>query len=1213
MNPVDAVERYLKDLAEIRSTGAGVPETSYYDALSHLLNETGRALKPRVRCVLQLQNRGAGNPDGGFFTENQFQRTQDAEPMLGQPPERGAIEVKPLKDDAWVKADGKQVTKYWAKYGLVLVTNYRDFVLVGKDPNGHGVKLETYRLADNESAFWVMTHHPRSAAHAHGLRFVEYLKRVMLHAAKLTTSQDVAWFLASYARDAKARVEDLKELPALAAVRSALEEALGLKFEGEKGEHFFRSTLVQTLFYGVFSSWVLWSKQHPLADSSARFDWRQAAWSLHVPMIRALFEQVAAPTKLKPLGLVEPLEWTAATLNRVDRVAFFATFDQGQAVQYFYEPFLEHFDPELRKALGVWYTPPEVVKYMVTRVDTVLREDLGLEDGLADPQVYVLDPCCGTGAYLVEVLRRISDTLKIKGGDALDAQDLKKAAMQRVFGFEILPAPFVVAHLQLGLLLQTLGAPLDSDAGERIGVFLTNAQTGWEGRNQPPINWPELDEERKGARSVKLDRPILVVLGNPPYNAFAGVSPEEEEGLVEVYKGIYTVPRTPRLPKHWKLGRAPKAAKPSSKLPVAQTRYRLNDPIALGGWGIKKFNLDDLYVRFFRLAERRIVEKTGKGVVCFISNFSYLSDPSFVIMRERFLEEFDGLWFDCMNGDSRETGKQTPEGKPDPSVFSTEYHSVGIRVGTVVGLMVRKAARGEKPSIRYRDFWGGTKRADLLESLKAPKFGVNYKSPNPTKDNRFSFRPDMVSDEYRRWPRVVELREEAPISGLQEMRHGALMDIDRSALEERIRKYFDSAIDWEALKTLGSGLTKKAGGFDPKKCRTKLQKTEAFDPDRICRYSLYPFDTRWCYHTNVAPLWNRPRPTLTAQRWPGNTFFVTRMMAERPHEQIAMTVTQALPDYHLLRPNGVAIPIFLRPAAAMKGTLFAEHMDSFKTLANLSPDVRRYLKELGVKDPDLDADAAALVWMHALAIGYSPAYLAENADGIRQDWPRVPLPNSKQLLKASAELGHQLARLLDTEKSVPGVTSGKIRDELKVVGVIAKAGGGSINPVAGELDVSAGWGHAGKDGVIMPGAGRLIARAFEAEERTAIEEGASGLNLAHPLEHLGKTTYDVYLNSTCYWRNIPSATWDYTIGGYQVIKKWLSYRERSLLGRGLSMDEAREVTNIARRITAILFMQQAIDESYQTIKGSAFDWKSQQTPTSAILESSGSSATAKKK
>ena len=219
----------------------------------------------------------------------------------------------------------------------------------------------------------------------------------------MTNPKDVAWFLASYARDALFRVEQQKELPALQTVRSALEEALGMKFTDEKGEHFFRSTLVQTLFYGVFSAWVRWHKDNPGPRRSSIGGPPNGRCTF--PSSAPCTKQVANAGQLGPLGLVEVLDWAAGVLNRVDRGEFFKSFEDEHAVQYFYEPFLEAYDPELRKALGVWYTPPEIVKYQVARVDRVLREELDLPDGLADPNVIVLDPCCGTGAYLVEVLQ----------------------------------------------------------------------------------------------------------------------------------------------------------------------------------------------------------------------------------------------------------------------------------------------------------------------------------------------------------------------------------------------------------------------------------------------------------------------------------------------------------------------------------------------------------------------------------------------------------------------------------------------------------------------------------------------------------------------------------------------------------------------------------------------------------------------------------------
>lgn len=439
-----------------------------------------------------------------------------------------------------------------------------------------------------------------------------------------------------------------------------MQEALGLTFDAARGEHLFRSTLVQTLFYGLFSAWV------ETARAGRPFHWHAAGWDLHVPFISTLFQQIATRDKLKPLGLEEPMQWAADALNRVDRAAFFAAFRDAEAVRYFYEPFLQAFDPELRRQLGVWYTPREIVRYMVERVDRVLRDELGVADGLADPSVWVLDPCCGTGAYLVEVLERIRRTLAAKGEDALIAEDLKAAATSRIAGFEIMPAPYVIAHWQVGHLLREAGAPLGES--ERASVYLTNALTGWaeagdpgsaEGQKETAGNgqaglklvFPPLAEERDGARRVKRERPILVILGNPPYNAFAGVSPKEEGGLVAPYKeGLREL------------------------------------------WGIRKFNLDDLYVRFFRVAERRIAEQTGRGVVCFISNHSWLWYPSFVVMRERLLGSFDRIWIDNLNGSKFETGKVAPDGGPDPSVFSTEANREGIQVGTAIALMVKRGA-----------------------------------------------------------------------------------------------------------------------------------------------------------------------------------------------------------------------------------------------------------------------------------------------------------------------------------------------------------------------------------------------------------------------------------------------------------------------------------------------------------------------------------------
>ncbi|MGV8084396.1 MAG: type ISP restriction/modification enzyme [Coriobacteriia bacterium] len=1154
----DVVELYFTQLRDIRNSGAAVPETAYYGPLAELLNGLGGKLKPKVTAIINLRNTGAGIPDGGLFTAQQLRGVDlGANPLFGQLPARGAIEVKGTSDDVFAIAQSEQVARYVDHYGLVLVTNLRDFVLVGRSADGVGIRLlESLRLASSEVAFWAHIQQPRKYAESTREGLSEFLRRVLLHNAPLSAPKDVAWFLASYARTARLRLEQKHDLPALAALRSQLEDALGLKFEGERGDHFFRSTLVQTLFYGMFAAWVLWARGRDRTAQlpwDQRFQWETATATLHVPMVYELFRQFADVKQLGQLGIAEVLEWAEEVLWRVDRIAFFERFQEEHAVQYFYEPFLEAFDPDLRKELGVWYTPDEVVKYMVARVDWALREELGIADGLADPNVVVLDPCCGTGAYLVEVLRTIDATLQTKGADALTRHDVKRAAMERVIGFEIMPAPFVVAHLQLGILLAELGVPL-RDADERATVYLTNALTGWgDGAAAPPkdkrvgegqlhstLLFPEFAEEREAANRVKREEKILVVLGNPPYNSFAGVAEDEEADLIAPYKkGL------------------------------------------VREWGIKKFNLDDLYIRFFRLAERQIAERSGKGVVCFISNFSWTGDASFVVMRRRLLAEFDDIWIDNLNGDSRETGKLTPEGKPDPSIFSTEKNREGIRVGTAVTLLARKDDRPSTPSVHYREFWGAAKRSDLLGSLQHDSGAGDYRVVMPSKETRFSLRPRDVASDYLKWPRLTDLCAVAPINGLMEKRGGALFDIDPDKLESRMRAYFDPAVEWSELEALGTGLTKDAARFSARAARSKVISAEGFSVNRLMRYAIRPFEDRYAYYSPVRPLWNEPRPSLFAQLAEGNAFLLSRVGASARDEGVPFYFTAALSDDHLLTPDASCIT-FLLPAGG-DGRLELESASQ----PNLSSTARTYLATVGGQAYDSRTEAA-MFWLHVLAVGYSPAYLKQNSDGVKSDWPRVPLPSSADLLRLSALLGASVAWLLDPK--APEFLAPSHAVLPAKLGTLSSVGT-SLDPSV-DLAVTARWGIAGKGGITMPSTGKLTERPYSADELDAIEAHAATLVMTRDeaIGLLGETCFDVYLNDVAYWRCVPSAVWRYTIGGYQVIKKWLSYRERALLGRDLRPDEARYVTEMVRRIAALVLMQPELDANYERVKADVWEW-----------------------
>ncbi len=842
------------------------------------------------------------------------------------------------------------------------------------------------------------------------------------------------------------------------------------------------------------------------------------------------------------------LEWAAGTLRRVDDAAFFKRFQEDHAVQYFYEPFLEAFDPELRKQLGVWYTPPEVVDYMVARVDRTLREELGIADGLADERVVVLDPCCGTGSYLVAVLRRIERTLREQGEEALVGQFVKRAAIDRVVGFEIMAAPFVVAHMQVALLLESLGAPLaeegshSSERAEWPRILLTNALTGWDPETDKPgyLPLPDFANELSAARKVKREAPILVVLGNPPYSGYAGMGDTaEERGLTEFYRKVREV-RPPE------------------------------------GQG-----LNDLYVRFYRMAERRIAEQTGRGVICFISNYSWLDGLSHSGMRERYLDCFDKIWIDCLNGDKYKTGKLTPDGAPDPSIFSTEKNREGIQVGTAIAVLLRQDPHGGGPAeVRFRHFWGKDKRAELAHSIENAgenESAAPYRDVTPVAELGLPFLPARAEAAYFAWPRLTELLP-AHFPGVKTSRDAYLIDIDRERLRLRLLRYFDPGVSHDDLRYLERTIMTDGARYRAEEVRDKLLK-RGFDEDNILRYCYRPLDDRWLYWEPETKLLDEKRPEYRPHVFPGNRW-LSAGNRNRKEVFYRPQVTGNLADHHIVESNVAMFPLYLKRDSSQFALDLDE--DRVSTNLNLTEAAAGYLAALSAEETAL--------FDHVLATLHAGAYVAGNRGALRQDWPRVPLPAGAERLAASAALGRAVAALLDGEHGVAGVTKGSLRAELRVIGATRRVGGGGLSDE--DLRITAGWGRAGQNRVTMPGKGEARERDYTATERDALKKGAAalGMSLDEALACLGGSTFDVHLNDAAFWANVPARVWSYTLGGYQVLKKWLSYREYALLGRALKPEEARSLTESARRLTALRLLEPRLDENYKAVTAETFAW-----------------------
>ena len=338
------------------------------------------------------------------------------------------------------------------------------------------------------------------------------------------------------------------------------------------------------------------------------------------------------------------------------------------------------------------------------------------------------------------------------------------------------------------------------------------------------------------------------------------------------------------------------------------------------------------------------------------------------------------------------------------------------------------------------------------------------------------------------------------------------------------------------------------------------------------RYAYRPFDTRWLYWQADSELLDRPRPEYLQHVFAGNQWMVTPQRQRR--EWSPPPAVTRVGDINHMDGSAAYTPLWLRsdlPTERVQDDDLGA-TDIAPGRPNLSSAALRYLERVAV---DVEG-----LFHHVLTMLHDPAYRQANAGALRMEWPRIPLPHwsalsartgtsendvavkteeAADVLAASVVRGRELACLLDSEAPVPGVTTGQLRPEIAAIAVPATTHG--HNMFGDDFGLTAGWGHFGSGQAVMPGQGRAVERAYTGSERSALGAG---------LETPGETTYDIYLNDQAYWRNVPANVWNYRLGGYQVLKKWLSYREQRVLGKVLKVEDVVYFSEVARRIEAIL-------------------------------------------
>ena len=582
---------------------------------------------------------------------------------------------------------------------------------------------------------------------------------------------------------------------------------------------------------------------------------------------------------------------------------------------------------------------------------------------------------------------------------------------------------------------------------------------------------------------------------------------------------------------------------------------------------------------FFRFADT-LLQNAGMGTASLVVTPNFLDNPDMVGMRKHMTNVYGHIIIDNIKGLGLNASACQDRGYKHPTL--AEKRSSALAICDVI-LAPKQGKDGCEVLYEEHD------DAAIVTSLnrRPEASGIQqYQSLSPNELNDYSFLSAKVSQEYLSWLSLLEIAAEPPINGLMEKRQGALVDIDHARLEYRMRTYFDKCVSWDKLESMGIGLTEKQSRFNPKETRTNALATSGYNADSIKPYTIKPFDNRWCYHSTVKALWSDAKAYFAAVQGNGNQFFVSRSNKVIAEEGVPFFVTSFLGDSDLLRGYSYFFPMW-------------RQNDNMARTANLSNTIFRYLYSLGVLPAYNPLDAARLVWNHVLAIAFSPAYRCENHEGIGQGWPRFPFPGAtldrtkmneqaKDVFLESSRLGESVANILDLDGDVNDVACGYFHRDFAGMAILWDIQKDiPLDPAGADtVPITVEWGRLFKGNSVLPCHGRLRSRDLSPDEKRGLEDGAWSVGVRSGTAYacLGTETCDIHLNENVGIWNVPSKVWGFTVGGFPVLRKWLSYRTEKILGRPLAHEEVNLFSQVARRIAALLLLGPRLNHNYAMIR-----------------------------
>jgi predicted helicase len=832
----------------------------------------------------------------------------------------------------------------------------------------------------------------------------------------------------------------------------------------ELDEKQFADMFAQTLAYGLFAACV-----HTPANKE--FSREMAAYNLPKtnPFLRKLFAEIAG------VDMPDSIAWAVndivALLKHADMSEILKDFGKGRGkedpVVHFYETFLAAYDPKMREVRGVYYTPEPVVSYIVRSIDHLLKTRFNRPKGLVDENTLILDPATGTATFLYFVIDQIHQKFAKQAGawDCYVAQHL----LNRIFGFELLMAPYAIAHLKIGMQLQETGYQFGSD--QRLGIFLTNTlEEAAKKSDQLYANW--ISDEANAAAKIKRDNPILVVLGNPPYSGVSANRGEWITKLIEDYRVI-------------------------DGKPLAE----------------KKVWISDDYVKFLRFGQWRI-QRTGQGILAFITNHGYLDNPTFRGMRQSLMNTFSDIYVFDLHGSSKKKQKP-PTGGEDKNVFD-------IQQGVAITFFVKEIGKDGPARIHHAELWG-TREAKYQQLGETAIATTSWKGIRPHSPYYFFIqRSERHGKEFESAWKVGDIFP-ANQSAIVTARDGLAIALDKKTLKQRIELFRDKTVDDATIETQLQLTENYAWRISA--ARKELMSVSDWE-SHFAKVLYRPFDIRHIYY-HPAVVW-RTRDGVMEHMRQNNLALATTRSVEIGHFEHVLCTREVM-DHHAvsLKEVNYLFPLYLYATEkrekgewgkAIIMALFEPSAAYSTRRANISPKFiqdltqRLNLKWIAVDHGDLKRTVGPEdVFHYAYAVFHSPTYRTRYAEFLKIDFPRLPLTGDVKLFRALAAKGAELVALHLME-------SPKLEDFL------------TDWPVKGDNVVA-------------------TVQYTDNDKR-------------------------VWINKTQYFGGVPKAVWEFHIGGYQVCAKWLKDRK----GRKLTYEDTQHYQKIVVALNETIRLMREIDE-----------------------------------